>query len=201
MPLHGDFIYVQVNSIWDLSEPPLNPFLKPSVIAQVCLHLPHVGSIYIWGRMKRGRIPSLSLCVIHQQNDFFLQTHYAFKYHSASKRSVLGYQCILGDTITLESRISYKKKAFQKYKIFWIFIFLALEDFSNITEVYVFKKIKWSKPNSWLHQVSWVSTCVRLNSNVSLGYFFSSSQRRRKNRDQRCHSCDYGGEKTFPNWI
>lgn len=122
--------------------------------------------------MKRGIIPSLTLCVIHQQNDFFLQTHYAFKYHSASKRSVLGYQCVLWGTITLESRISYKEKAFQNYKIFLTFIFLILEDFSNKTEVPVLKKMKWSKPYSWLHQVSWFSTHVRLNSNVFLGYFF-----------------------------
>lgn len=155
-----------------MSDTPFIPFLRPSVIAQVCLHLPHVGSVYIWGRMKRGIIPSLTLCVIHQQNGFFLQTHYAFKYHSASKRSVLGYQCILWGTITLESRISYKEKVFENYKIFLTFIFLILEDFSNKTEVPVLKKIKWSKPYSWLHQVSWFSTHVRLNSNVFLGYFF-----------------------------
>lgn len=56
------FYFVQVNSIWNLSDSLFNPFLRPSVIAQVYLHFVQVCRICMWGWMKRGRIyPSCNL--------------------------------------------------------------------------------------------------------------------------------------------
>lgn len=117
------FYSVQGNRVWNLSDSLFYPFLRPNVITQVCVRFVQVCRHCIWGGMKRGRIyPSCTL-----STKCLFCSHYIFKYCRTRKRSVLGYQCLLWDTITLKNRISHIKKAIQKY--IWTFIFLTLEDF------------------------------------------------------------------------